>query len=52
MSEFLAMGGYGAYVWPSYALAVLVLGLNAWLPWRRYRRLLGARRTQTPHPGT
>ena len=24
MSEFLAMGGYGAYVWPSYALAALL----------------------------
>ena len=39
MRHFLAMGGYGAYVWPSYALALLVLGLNAWLPWRRHRRL-------------
>ncbi|MBC7162485.1 heme exporter protein CcmD [Immundisolibacter sp.] len=46
MSEFLAMGGYGAYVWPSYALAALVLGLNAWLPWRRHRHLLRARQTR------
>ena len=23
--DFLAMGGYGAYVWPAYALAALVL---------------------------
>ncbi|MGK2941553.1 MAG: heme exporter protein CcmD [Immundisolibacter sp.] len=42
MSEFLAMGGYAVYVWPCYALAALVLGLNAWLPWRRHRRLLRA----------
>ncbi|MBL8675066.1 MAG: heme exporter protein CcmD [Rhodospirillales bacterium] len=26
MSGFLAMGGYGAYVWPSYAVAALALG--------------------------
>jgi heme exporter protein D len=25
MSEFLAMGGYAAYVWPAYGAAVLVL---------------------------
>ncbi len=25
MSKFLAMGGYGAYVWPSYALSAIVL---------------------------
>lgn len=24
--SFLSMGGYGAYVWPSYALALLVMG--------------------------
>ena len=29
--RFLAMGGYAAYVWPAYALTVLVLaGLAAW----------------------
>lgn len=26
MSEFLAMGGYAAYVWPSWGLTVLILG--------------------------
>lgn len=25
MTEFLAMGGYGAYVWPAYALTLAVL---------------------------
>lgn len=30
MSEFLAMGGYGAYVWSAYAIAlVLLAGLFA-----------------------
>ncbi|MCP1336633.1 heme exporter protein CcmD [Futiania mangrovi] len=26
MSDFLAMGGYAAYVWPSWGVTVLVLG--------------------------
>jgi len=26
--EFFAMGGYAAYVWPSYAIAVIVLVIN------------------------
>ncbi|HYH17280.1 MAG TPA: heme exporter protein CcmD [Azospirillum sp.] len=25
MAEFFAMGGYAAYIWPSYALAAVVL---------------------------
>jgi len=25
MSEFFSMGGYGAYVWPSYGMAALVM---------------------------
>jgi heme exporter protein CcmD len=28
MSGFLAMGGYGAFVWPCFALAVVVLAWN------------------------
>ncbi len=28
MSEFLAMGGYGAFVWPCLALAAIVLAWN------------------------
>ncbi len=29
--QFLAMGGYAAYVWPAYGLTVIVLGgLLAW----------------------
>lgn len=34
-SEFFAMGQYGAYIWSSYALAVIVLALNVALPLRR-----------------
>jgi heme exporter protein CcmD len=28
MSAFFDMGGYGAFIWPSYAATVLVLGLT------------------------
>ena len=28
MSEFLRMGGYAAYVWPSFALAAVVIAWN------------------------
>jgi heme exporter protein CcmD len=28
MLQFLAMGGYARYVWPSYALTLAVIGLN------------------------
>ncbi len=27
MSEFLAMGGYGAFIWPAYGVTLLVLSL-------------------------
>ena len=33
MLQFLQMGGYAVYVWPSYALAGLVVGLNIY--WAR-----------------
>ena len=39
MSAFLAMGGYGAYVWTAYALFVLVLLADLIAPWLRRRRL-------------
>lgn len=42
MAEFLAMGGYGAYVWSSYAIAALVLGVNAVLARRAERAVLHA----------
>lgn len=33
MLKFLQMGGYALYVWPSYALTLLVVGLN--IVWAR-----------------
>jgi heme exporter protein D len=41
MADFLSMGGYGAYLWPSYAVFVIVLAIDALAPrWRR-KRVLG-----------
>jgi heme exporter protein D len=40
VSDFLAMGGYGAYVWSAYAVFVIVLALDAAAPfWQRRRAL-------------
>jgi heme exporter protein D len=39
LHEFLTMGGYAAYVWPAYGLAVVVIVINIALPLRRLRRL-------------
>ncbi len=39
MAEFLEMGGYAVYVWPSFILTVLMLVWGIWLPLRAHRRL-------------
>jgi heme exporter protein CcmD len=36
MDQFLAMGGYGRFVWPSYALAVAVFAWNILAARRRF----------------
>lgn len=46
MAEFLAMGGYGAYVWSAYAIAAVVLGVSALGPRRAERRTLTLLRRQ------
>ena len=40
MAEFFYMGGYAAFVWPSYGLAALVLWLNWYLPRRQHEKEL------------
>ena len=40
MADFVAMGGYGAYLWPSYAVFVIVLAIDAVAPRLRRRRVL------------
>ena len=44
MTEFLAMGGYGAYEWTSFGLTALVLVLNYWLASKRLRAVQGSLR--------
>ena len=46
MSAFFAMGGYAAYVWPSYAVFMLVLLADALAPVLRRRRVLRELRTR------
>ncbi len=38
--DFMAMGGYGLYVWGSYALVLLLMLLEPVLVERRHRRAL------------
>jgi len=38
--EFLAMGGYGFYVWTSYGIAFVVLLLNVVLPMMQRKQFL------------
>jgi len=52
LDAFLAMGGYAVFVWPAYAVALIVLGgLTAWSlgGYRRARRRL--ERLQRTVPG-
>jgi heme exporter protein D len=37
VGRYLAMGGYAAFVWPAYGVALAVLGGLTWQSWRRYR---------------
>ena len=38
MTEFLAMGGYAAYVWSAFGLTFAVLLANAIIAFRSHRR--------------
>ena len=38
MGEFLGMGGYGAFVWPSFAITALVMGAMLVVSLRGFRR--------------
>jgi len=40
VTEFFAMGGYAAYVWPAYAVFGLVLLADALAPLLQRRRVL------------
>ena len=40
MAEFLSMGGYGGYVWSSYAVFFIVLAIDALAPRLQRQRVL------------
>ena len=40
MADFFAMGGYGAYIWVSYAVFLIVLAIDAIAPRLRRKRVL------------
>ena len=42
LADYLTMGGYAAFVWPAYAVALAVLGGLAVHSWHRYRASCGA----------
>lgn len=39
--EFLDMGGYAVYVWPAYAVALVVFAGSGWQSRRGLRKALG-----------
>lgn len=39
MSELLAMGGYGAYVWSAWGFSSLLLMYLVWQPYRKRKQL-------------
>lgn len=38
LHEFIDMGGYAAYVWPAYAIALVVMAASAWSAVRGLKR--------------
>ena len=49
-AEFVAMGGYGLYVWGSYGAALLLMTFEPWLAARRRRLALEAARAAAEPP--
>jgi heme exporter protein D len=49
VDHFLAMGGYARFVWPAYALALIVMGgllIQTLVTYRKRRRALDAAEEQ------
>ncbi len=46
LDEFLHMGGYGLYVWGSYAVTFAVMAMEAWLARGRRQAAMAAVRTE------
>ena len=45
-SNFIHMGGYAAYVWPAFAITLVVLVANIIIPARRHKKLLQQNRAR------
>lgn len=52
VAEFLAMGGYGLYVWGSYLMAALLMGLETWLARVRCANALRSAAEARPNEGS
>jgi heme exporter protein CcmD len=50
MSAFLDMGGYAAFIWPSYLVTLAVLALNVVWARRSLARALQAARRRSDSP--
>ena len=48
IGEFIAMGGYGFYIWSTFALAAALIALEIVLVFRRHRAAI--RSLQEPDP--
>lgn len=49
--EFLDMGGYAAYVWPSYAVTLGLMALNIWFARRALAQARAAARRRVAMRG-
>ncbi len=47
MMDFFAMGGYAAYVWPSFALTAIVMFANWYLAVHRRKKVIAQLRSTT-----
>lgn len=48
MTAWLELGGYGAFVWGSFGLALAIAVVEPWLAWRRLARARRALRQEAP----
>ena len=46
LGKILYMDGHGIYVWPTFLIVALALGLLAWLPQRAISRSASARQNR------
>ena len=46
LNEFLAMGGYGFYVWSSFGVTFLVMAIELWLLNKRHKSISQAVKQQ------